>query len=68
MNPKPGELPEKTMLMVKRALMFALDLETVLQHDKTSDTEDYTTIDYGTHKRYDYSVPTGTSSAPSTSR
>jgi mRNA interferase MazF len=37
---KLGELPEETMLMVKRALMFALDLKTVLQHDKTSDTGD----------------------------
>jgi mRNA interferase MazF len=37
---KLGELSEETMLMIKQALMFALDLETVAQQDKTSKTDD----------------------------
>ncbi len=36
---KLGELPEETMLMIKQALTFALDLKPVVQRNKTSDAE-----------------------------
>lgn len=37
---KLGELSEEIMLMIKQALMFALDLKSVAQQDKTSKTDD----------------------------
>lgn len=37
---KLGELSEETMLKIKQALLFALDLEILVQQDKTSDTGD----------------------------
>jgi len=37
---KLGELPKETMLIIKQALMFALDLGVVVQQDRTSETSD----------------------------
>jgi mRNA interferase MazF len=37
---KLGELPNETMLEIKQALIFALDLEGEVHHDSTSDSDE----------------------------